>query len=160
MNATPRQLWKLFTLTKKDYRDQGLTKEQASDLIEEAIIAKEKAVDEFSEIYGKAHEAGLKAVESLEITPMIVTDVRGNKIDTVADGPCGFAWVNVKPGNSKFANWLKKNNVARPDSYYGGVTIWVSAFNQSMTKKSAYASAFADVLVKNNIKAYSSSRYD
>lgn len=31
--ATKRQLWALFCLTKQDYRDKGLTRQQASDLI-------------------------------------------------------------------------------------------------------------------------------
>ena len=45
--------------------------------------------------------------------------------------PCGFAWVNVKPGTSKFAKWLKEKELASKDSFKGGVTIWVGDFNQS-----------------------------
>lgn len=124
---------------------------------------------DFAALYAKADDAGRAAVEKTEVIPMIVgheTSLFSGVIDYtrevyhVADGVCGFAWVNIKPGNSKFANWLKKNKLARADSYYGGVTMWVSEYNQSMQKKQAYASAFAGVLSEAGIKAYSDSRMD
>jgi hypothetical protein len=124
---------------------------------------------EMKALYDSAHQAGMKAVVNLQVVPMIVgeeTNLFSGKIDYnkptyfVEDGVCGFAWVNVKPGNSKFANWLKKNELARSDSYYGGVTVWVSAFNQSMQKKEAYARGFAEVLRNAGINAYSQSRMD
>lgn len=34
----------------------------------------------------------------------------------------------------------------RPDSYYGGVSMWIGGFNQSMQKKEAYGRAFAAVV--------------
>ncbi len=125
---------------------------------------------DFQALYNLADQAGKAAAKALTPTPMVVgtpTTLFGNEIDyskpveVVNDGVCGFAWVNLKPGNSAFANWLKKNKLARPDSYYGGVTIWVSDYNQSMERKSAYAGAFARVLVENGFKrAYSMSRMD
>ena len=124
---------------------------------------------DFAALYTKADDAGRAAVEKTEVIPMIVgheTSLFSGVIDYtreiyhVADGACGFAWVNIKPGNSKFANWLKKNKLAQADSYYGGVTMWVSEYNQSMQKKQAYASAFAGVLIEAGIKAYSDSRMD
>lgn len=122
----------------------------------------------FASLYDKARKAGLAAAEACNPTPMVVgqaASLFGNEIvpgteEVVADGPCGFAWINVKPGNSKFANWLKKNSLARADSYYGGVCIWVGEFNQSMQKKEAYAYAFANVLSDEGIRAYASSRMD
>jgi hypothetical protein len=102
-------------------------------------------------------------------TPMIVgspTHILGNDIDPnkptyyVPSGVCGFAWINVRDGRSSFARWLKKNDLGRPDSYYGGVTIWVYKFGQSYEKKRAYAGAFSSVLNEAGIKAYSMSRLD
>jgi hypothetical protein len=122
-----------------------------------------------NDLYAKADAAGKQAVYSAKVQPMIVGSAKSvfsneidysKPVDFVEDGVCGFAWVNIKPGNSKFANWLKKNKLARSDSYAGGVVVWVSAYNQSMQKKEAYASAFADVLVAEGIKAYSDSRMD
>lgn len=124
----------------------------------------------FDAMYSDADEAGMAAVRKLTVVPMIVgtaKDLFSNEIDRtkpvyfVEDGPCGFAWVNIKPGTSAFAKWLVKNQMARKDSYYGGVTVWVSQFNQSMQKKEAYAYAFAEVLrTKYGFKAYASSRMD
>lgn len=122
----------------------------------------------FQEIYNEAHQEGLNAANNIKPTPMLVTQ-HANPLDdnspivqawNVPDGVCGFAWINIKPGNSKFANFLKKNNLAKTDGYYGGVSIWVHQFNQSYQKKSAYASAFANILNKHNIKAIPMDRLD
>ena len=124
---------------------------------------------QFQELYRAARDAGLAAAAACNPTPMVVGHAKSlfsNEIDyakpveVVADGVCGFAWIIVKPGNSKFANWLKKEGYGRPDTYYGGVCVWVSEFNQSMQKKEAYARAFARVLGHAGIKAYSDSRMD
>lgn len=109
------------------------------------------------ELYARAHAAGQAAVEEITPTPMVVTD--GHRQWHIADGMCGFAWITVRPGNSPFANWLKKNGHARP-AYGGGVQIWVSDYNQSIERKYAYAQAFAEVLVKAGVKAYAGSRLD
>lgn len=122
----------------------------------------------FPEIYKAAVAAGMAAGNEAAVTPMIVGSPStpfGNDVDYskktyfVPDGPCGFAWINIRPGNSKFANWLKKNRLAR-STYKGGVDVWVSEFNQSMTRKAAYAAAFAGVLSNEGINAYADSRMD
>ena len=75
------------------------------------------------------------------------------------DGVCGFASVNVKPANCKFAKFLVANGLGRK-SFNGGVSMSVRDFNQSLTKKEAYAYAFASVLAEHGIKAYVESRMD
>jgi hypothetical protein len=112
----------------------------------------------FDQLYQKAQEAGNAAAAAMTPTPMVV--VGNNFREVVYDGACGFAWVNVKPGTSKFARWLKAKGYARPDSYYGGVCIWVSQFNQSVERKEAYARAMAHVFSEAGIKAYAASRLD
>jgi hypothetical protein len=77
----------------------------------------------------------------------------------VMDGVCGFASVIVRPGNSSFANWLRKQGKGYK-SYYGGWEYSVHAFNQSLERKEAYARSFAAVLSEAGIKAYVSSRMD
>jgi alpha-beta hydrolase superfamily lysophospholipase len=72
---------------------------------------------------------------------------------------CGFAWVTLRPANSSFAIWAKKNRDWKP-AYGGGMQLWVSAYNQSMKRKEAYATAFANVLYASGIKAYAGSRMD
>lgn len=86
--------------------------------------------------------------------------VEGYENDPISDGVCGFAWVNIKPGTSRFARWLVRNGYARKDSYYGGITIWIHEHRQSMTRKAAHASTFARWLRDNGINAVSMSRMD
>ena len=121
------------------------------------------------EIYSEAHSEGMRAGHGCTPTPMVVgtpTTPLGNDIDYdketyyVADGMCGFAWINIKPARGKFVKFLKDNDIGRKDSYYGGYTIWVSGFGQSLDRKSAYARAFAEVLNENGLKAYAMSRMD
>jgi hypothetical protein len=111
--------------------------------------AKGKAA-QYEAAFAKAVAAGLAAGAAKVPSPMIVNEMVGmsNAVKQswyVPEGPCGFAWVNVSPGNSPFANWLKKNGIARK-SYYGGVDIWVSDFGQSVEQKEACASAMSKVL--------------
>ena len=120
-------------------------------------------------VYADAHAKGIAAGNGCTPTPMVVgtpTTPLGNDIDYskdthyVSDGVCGFAWVNIKPARGKFVKYLKDNNIGRKDSYYGGYTIWVRGFGQSLARKESYARAFADVLTTNGIKAYAMSRMD
>jgi hypothetical protein len=124
---------------------------------------------EFQKIYDEAHAAGMAAGTGAKPTPMIVgtpTSLFSNDIDPnqpmyhVPDGVCGFAWLIIKPGTSAFAKWMNDAGHTRKDTYYGGVCLWVSRFNQSMARKEAYADAFANVLKKHGIKAISMSRMD
>lgn len=122
----------------------------------------------FQDLYQRAHDAGVKAATSVNVEPMIVgtpKSVFSDKIDEnksiyfVESGVCGFSEVIVKPGNSRFANWLKKNKLASR-AYGGGVSIWVSDFGQSYTRKMAYAGAFAQVLRSESINASARGRLD
>ena len=120
----------------------------------------------FEAAFAKAAAAGKAAGEAKVPRPMIVQQRAGPFGGPVVqewhepEGMCGFAWVNVSPGNSPFANWLKKNKLARK-SYSGGVDIWISDFNQSVERKEACATAMASVLREElGVKAYASSRLD
>ncbi len=116
--------------------------------------------NDFVKIYNAADLAGSIAARNCLPTAMVVTQ-NGKPIEVVNDGVCGFAWVNIKPGNSGFAKFLKNNGYARKDDYYGGVTVWVSGYNQSMQKKEAYAGAFARSLRDAGFdRVYSMSRMD
>ena len=120
-------------------------------------------------VYADAHAKGIAAGNGCNPTPMVVgtpTTPLGNDIDYskdthyVSDGVCGFAWVNIKPARGGFVKFLKDNKIGRKDSYYGGYTVWVSHFGQSLARKESYARAFANHLNENGIKAYSMSRMD
>ena len=118
-------------------------------------------------IYIQAHDAGNNAVTQTTVTPMVVSQ-KANPLDdgsetinqwVVNDGVCGFASVIIKPANSKFAKFLVANGLARK-AYAGGVSMSIRDFNQSLTKKEAYAEGFAKVLRDNGINAWAESRMD
>lgn len=105
----------------------------------------------YQAIHNECHEAGMIAGANVRINPMLVgeaTSIFSNEIDyskptyVVNDGPCGFAYINIYPGNCKLANQYKKLGLARP-AYGGGVQIWVHEFGQSVDRKYAYAQAYA-----------------
>lgn len=116
-----------------------------------------KRVD-FSGFFDKAHAAGMKAGSEVSVEPMIIGNGKSNYF--VPEGVCGFAWVKIHPARGKFVSWLKNNGIGRTDSYYGGYTISVNEFGQSMTRKEAYARAFAGFLKESGIKAHANSRMD
>lgn len=119
-------------------------------------------------LFEKADAAGKAAADAMTPVPMVVgtpTTMFGNDIDQtkptyfVADGVCGFAWVNVKPANCAFAKYLTQIGKARP-AYRGGVDMNVRDYNQGMQRKAAYAKAFANVLQAAGVRAYAYERMD
>lgn len=132
------------------------------------VAEKKKALtkNQCHNIYVEAYEAGLKAGNEVGVPKFIVGDAIGlsNEIDYskptfVLNGLCGFAWVTIKPARGAFVNYLKSRNVGSK-GYYGGYEIWVSEFGQSVDRKQAFATAFAEVLRKYGIEAYGASRLD
>ena len=123
---------------------------------------------ELEALFVRAREAGLAAGNAAIPTPMTVVE-RSNPLDDtspvvrryapVMDGVCGFAWIVLKPGTGRAARMAKEMFHAR-SHYRGGVSIWVGDFNQSMTRKAAYAQAFARVLQDAGLRAYAESRMD
>jgi hypothetical protein len=121
--------------------------------------ARRARYSEFSRAFELAHKAGLEAGRNAMPTPMLV--MAGDKvIEHVSEGACGFAWVRVRPATSSFARWLVKNKLAHK-AYRGGVDIWISDHNQSVTRKEAHARAMATILNRElGIDCYANSRLD
>lgn len=126
----------------------------------------------FEAAFAKAAAAGKAAGEAASPAAMVVTEHVNPLNDNsavkrqwfVSEGACGFAWVNVSPGNHPFANWLKKKKLAHK-AYGGGVDIWISDFNQSVERKAACAAKMAEVLKaelgpSNILRIYGTSRLD
>ena len=114
--------------------------------------------DRFSALFETAHVAGMRAGTEVGVTPMIVGTPDGaGGVDTskktyfVPDGVCGFASIIIKPARGKFVTYLKRHDLGRTGSGTG-CWIWCHEFNQSLTRKTAYCSAFADVLIEAGIK--------
>ena len=132
-------------------------------------------IETFKLVCEKAHAAGMKAVSKLNVIPMIVgsethpfSGVMDMKKQTyfVADGVCGFAWVNVYPefkGNTRNGKDERKMLEAagfHKNGYEKTYQLWISDFNQSIQKKETYARAYAEVLRENGFKSYAGSRLD
>lgn len=122
---------------------------------------------ESKEIFDDAYLAGRNAANSTVPTPMIV-EQHAHPLDdsspviyreVVNQGPCGFAWVRVKPGNSSFARWAVKEGLARSSSE-GGVVFWIGEHGQSYELKSAHAGAMSKRLRDIGIDAMPGSRLD
>ena len=118
----------------------------------------------FTEARAKATQAAKEAV----CTPMVVQQ-RESPLDdssrvtkewVVPDGPCGFAWVEIRPGNSSAANYAKKHNLGRYCDYYKAVLVSPDLMTQSITRKESWARAFASVLCAHGINAHVGSRLD
>ena len=116
----------------------------------------------------RAHLMGMDAGRRVGVTPMVVgtpTELFGNEIDWdkstyhVSDGVCGFAGVVIKPARGKFVSYLKSLGMGYKH-YYGGWYVSVREFGQSMTRKEAYADAFAKVLTEEGMRCYVDSRMD
>ena len=124
------------------------------NMIAEAAAEREANLQRFETILNEALKAGDAAGAAITPTPMVVVQ-HANPLDDnspivkqyapVMDGACGFAWVSVSPANCAFANWLKSKG-HRYDGYAKCVNIWASGFNQSHTRKYAWAVAVAKYL--------------
>jgi hypothetical protein len=119
-------------------------------------------------VYEEAMRRGQEASFACNPTPMHVVEHTNPLDDTspvakryapIADGVCGFAWVTVRPANCSFAKWLLSSHFAKV-GYDGGAVIWISHYNQSMTRKEAHAEAMAAYLRQVGIKAHAGSRMD
>ena len=116
----------------------------------------------------KAHLMGMDAGSLVGVTPMVVgspSTPLGNDIDYskktyfVEGGVCGFAGVVIKPARGKFVSYLKNLGMGYKH-YYGGWYVSVREFGQSLTRKEAYAEAFAKVLGEAGMRCYVDSRMD
>ena len=122
----------------------------------------------YEKLLERAHLMGMDAGRRVGVTPMIVgtpTELMGNDIDYskktyfVEGGVCGFAGVVIKPARGKFVSYLKSLDMGYKH-YYGGWYVSVREFNQSLTRKEAYAAAFAKVLGEEGMSCYVDSRMD
>lgn len=118
-----------------------------------------------AELWARACESAREAWNNASPTPMVVTDTRSGQKWHVSEGVCGFASLVVKPANSSFALWLKKNaNTSR--HYDGGLSVWSSvvvpedAASQSYERKVAAMRAAAKVLTDAGVRARVWSRLD
>lgn len=142
---------------------------------------------EFEALLAKAHAAGQAALDAAAPTPMTVyetvglsdTPKPGGRIYNVPEGPCGFAWVRLRPATTSLARYIRKTRFdlepgfgtsdraqmeadggSWGKSYYGGYEFFVWGGGQSYERKIAYARAYAEVLREAGYDAYAGGRLD
>jgi len=117
---------------------------------------------DYALLYERAYAAGAQAGKEHAPTPMnLVGHVAGERREYhVPSGPCGFAWVTVRPGTSSFARWLRATGRGRSDRYAGGTVVWIRDHGQSWEKKTAHAMKMAEVLADAGICASYGERLD
>lgn len=123
-----------------------------------------------SALHEEAHAEGVHAGRLVNVAPMVVRGAPRMRLTNDTDpnkktyfvegGVCGFAHVSVRPARGKFVSYMKAEGLGRLSSYGGGFNIHVHEFGQSLTRKDAYARAYADVLRSYGINAYAESRID
>lgn len=121
LGATRRQLFKLGKLDRRDYRGKGLTRDQASELIEELEEkrARERAglgdvADKmFSAMMTKArsaaNEAGDKWMKA-HPDPLFIIDDTDEKQPIGVHGMIGTAWLTWPKRGTDIYKWMIENN--------------------------------------------------
>lgn len=111
-SATPRQLWALYCITKKDYRNENLTKEEAASLIKELgdpnyKKASTKSIDEQLLAYFKEHinEIYDACTAELGIKSIVEDDnhipEKDRKRYAFIGSGCGITYLKYRKNNKK-----------------------------------------------------------
>lgn len=107
---------------------------------------------EMLDIWRRADALGIEAGKQCKVTPWFSCG------DT--EGACGFAWVEVRPRNSKFAKFARAHLNGYDSAYTRSIHLSCPHFNQSLDRKAAWANAAASVLMACGIEAMAVSRID
>ena len=131
-------------------------RENFKKMIQDSVNKRQESLSCFEKIFSDAIKKGNEAAEIVQPVPMVVQQ-HANVMDDNSpvvkqwecnDGVCGFGWVEVSPGNSSFANWLKSKGYFY--SNYGGcVHISSRLQTQSLEKNAAWAAGLAKHLNDN-----------
>jgi len=133
--ATKKQLWTLFCLTKKDFRNTKLTKEEASKMISELLANKKVDYRTFANELENAIEVAYKAYQEAPVGPTtLIYDadlegkmlVGGSKYVLEDFSGCGTVSLIIK--DRKLYNIIpklkmKKHRLELSKYYYGGKTL-------------------------------------
>jgi hypothetical protein len=121
LGATRRQLFKLGKLDRREYRGKGLTRDEASDLIEELEAKREQrraglgdvAEKMFAAMMAKAikaaNEAGDKWLKAHPDPIFIVNDPESRQ-PIGAHGMIGRAWLTWPKTGTDIYKWMIENN--------------------------------------------------
>lgn len=146
----------------RDHRE--IAREEWKKKIAESESARGDRELRHRELFDAMRAAAQDAWDQATPAPMVVTDDMRGVSYFVSDGVCGFSNVVIRPANSSFALWVKKNIRTYPN-YYGGLSIPSHSLvtengSQSYDRKVAATRAAVQVLVAAGVKARTDSRLD
>jgi uncharacterized protein DUF6883 len=135
------------------FPEEADTTERGS--LAELIVHGPQCPEFWKQLYEMAHEQGTRAAENWTPTPMWVEGYT----EAISEGACGVSWVRLPDGRSRFARWLKKNQVGYK-GHRGGYFVLAQSPSQSLERARKYSEEFARVLRLNGIECEVDWRYD
>ncbi|NTF17522.1 hypothetical protein G6L37_03865 [Agrobacterium rubi] len=121
LGATRRQIFRLQKLDRRDYRGKGLTRDQASDLIEELEAKREQERAVLGDVAGKMYAAMMKkATQSANAAgeawlkdhpdPLFIVNDPESQIPIGIHGMIGSAWLTWPKRGTDIYKWMLENN--------------------------------------------------
>ncbi len=141
------------SLTTAYIADHADTAEQG--ILANLIVEPPQAPDFWRKVYDAAHQHAAKAAADWIPTPMWVEGYA----ETISEGACGSAWIHLPDARTKFARWLKKQDLGST-GYGSGCFVSAKTSSQSLERAQKYCEAFAQVLRLNGIECKVDWRYD
>jgi hypothetical protein len=136
------------------YITENAESEEPSPL-SDLIVPRELKGDSFWKyLHDLADKRGTKAADEWIPTPMWIEGYTA----PIADGACGFAWIELPDGRSSFSRWLRKTGII--SKHERGRSIWCMHPSQSIERARKYCEAFAQVLRLNGVECEVKWRYD
>lgn len=141
-----------------------VSRQKFFEMLDQKKEEKANREKEFQQVFEAAKAAGVAEFNACKPTPMQVQQHANPLNDNspvvktwdVPDGSCGFAYLQVSPANSQFANWLQKQGLGTHSAYHRAV--WVSPdvgmprFTQSLELRMAWVAGAIRVLQENIAK--------
>lgn len=97
---------------------------------------------DWKQLFDLARSSALEAAEEMTPTPMVVSG------EVIPEGEFGSAWVRIPDGRTRFARWVRKNNLGS-HAHPRGIAIF--APYSFLQRSEVYANTFAEILLLNGI---------
>jgi hypothetical protein len=147
--ASKKQLWALFCATKEDHRNQGLTYDEASEILSKVMKPRPNFYEVWTEACHAAEEASelwLSTAQARGPAYVILDEMQGGKpVDTMLD-LCAIGGLWFKDKRTAFFKWYLKTYKS-PYPHLGGL----ADFRQEYGLKRAACAAAMEVLRKHNL---------
>jgi len=174
--ATKKQLWALYCLTKKDWRDKGLTKEQASQMLNE-LLAENLLITAIEEGY-KAMKQVKEGNEIIYESDLQGRPIKNGKVYYMKEfSGCGSGALQVfdrefikilkrllkKKEKDRWEGYIGKHYIELGKGYRNIYYMYIDKFSYSnghFAKLEAFYYTISSVLQEKGYKIYAYTRLD